>query len=101
VILLVGRSPIMSRRLAPGERRPVVLLLVAAGVLEAIFAVGFYLVIDGIGAVLTTLIVASSPVFSLAGGALFLRERIGWKLGLSAAVTIAGVLLATLARLTG
>lgn len=100
-ILLARRSSIMSRRLMPGERRGVVLLLIAAGVLEAVFAVGFYLVIDGIGAVLTTLIVAASPVFSLAGGALFLRERIGWKLGLGAAVTIAGVLLATAARLAG
>ena len=76
-------------------------LLIAAGVLEALFAVGFYLVIDGIGSVLTTLIVASSPVFSIAGGVLFFRERLGWRLALGAGVTLAGVLLATAARLAG
>ncbi len=99
VILLVRRSPIASRRLAPHERRVVGWLLVAAGGLEARFSVGVYLVIGGIGAVLTTLIVASSPVFSLIGGALFLRERVGLKLAVGAAVTLAGVLIATAARL--
>jgi drug/metabolite transporter (DMT)-like permease len=99
VILLVRRSAIVSRRLTRPERREVVTLLVAAGILEAVFAVGYYLVIGGIGSVLTTLIVAASPVFSLAGGALFLRERVGARLALGAGVTLGGVLLATAARL--
>jgi len=98
-IIWARRSPLVSRRLTPAERRAVVWLIVAAGVLEAIFAVGFYLVIAGIGSVLTTLIIASSPVFSIAGGLLFFKERLGWKLGLAAGVTLAGVLVATAARL--
>lgn len=100
VVILVRRSPLTSHRLVSGERRRAAGLLAAAGVLEALFAVGFYLVIDEIGSVLTTLIVASAPVFSIAGGVLLLRERLGWRLALGAAVTLAGVLLATAARLT-
>jgi len=99
VLVLVRRSPIASRRLEPGELRRVVWLLAAAGVLEALFSVGFYLCIDAIGSVLTTLIIASSPVFSMIGGVLFLRERVGRTLAIGAAVTLAGVLLATAARL--
>jgi len=46
----------------------------------ATFSVCYYLLIDHLGAVLTTLIVASSPIFSIAGGVALLRERLGVKL---------------------
>ena len=85
--------PLQSR-----ERRRVVALLVAAGVLNALFSVLFYVLIDQIGPVLTTLIVATSPIFAILGGMLFLRERVGARLALGVAVTLAGVFLATLAH---
>ncbi len=47
---------------------------------------------------LTTLITATSPIFAILGGVVFLRERLGAKLALAAAVTLAGVFLATLPR---
>jgi transporter family protein len=82
------------RRLTAAERRQVIALVVAAAALEVTFSVFYYLLIDHIGAVLTTLIVASSPLFSLLAGALFLKERVGVRLALGAAVTLCGVLLA-------
>ncbi len=48
---------------------------------------------------LTTLITATSPIFAILGGTVFLRERLGTKLVLAAAVTLAGVFLATVPRM--
>ena len=73
-------------------------LLVTAGALEAVFAVLYYLIIEAIGAVLTLLITATSPVFAIIGGAIFLKEPVGKRLAIAAAVTIGGVVIATLAR---
>ena len=86
----------VARRLATAAGSS--LLLVAAGVLNALFAVLFYVLIDQIGPVLTTLIFATSPIFAILGGMVFLRERVGVRLALGAAVTLAGVFLATLAH---
>ena len=47
---------------------------------------------------LTTLIIATSPIFAILGGMVFLRERLGARLALGAAITLAGVFLATLAH---
>ena len=69
-----------------------------AGVLEAVFAVLYYLIIEAIGAVLTLLITATSPVFAIIGGAIFLKEPVGKRLAIAAAVTIGGVVIATAAR---
>ena len=80
------------------DRRRVVALLVGAGILNALFTVFWYVLIDEIGPVLTTLITATSPIFAILGGVVFLRERLGAKLALAAAVTLAGVFLATLPR---
>ena len=79
----------------PADRRRIVALLVAAGVLNALFSILFYVLIDQIGPVLTALITATSPLFAIAGGVLLLRERLGTRLALGAGVTLAGVLLAT------
>lgn len=98
-IMLLRRSPILVRPLTPDERRRVVWLLVAAGALEAVFSVLFYLLIEEIGAVLTVLIVATSPVFSIVGGVVLFKERFGRRLAFAAAVTIGGVVVATLARM--
>jgi drug/metabolite transporter (DMT)-like permease len=99
VILLLPfvrwRRPWVFER--PVERREVhaaLWLMIVAGALNALFAVLFYLLIEHIGAVLTTLIVATSPVFAILGGVIFLRERFGARLGLAAAVTFVGVCLA-------
>jgi drug/metabolite transporter (DMT)-like permease len=65
-------------------------------VLEAFFAVAYYLLIDEIGSVLTVLIMASSPVFAILGGMRFLGERYNARLAVGAAVTLVGVAIATL-----
>ena len=88
------RSWVFVQPLPPGETRHALWLLVAAGALHAVFAVLFYLLIEHIGAVLTTLIVATSPIFAILGGVLFLGERFGVRLRVAAAVTFAGVCLA-------
>jgi len=96
-ILLVRRGPILVRPLA-AERRRFILLLLASGVLEVVFGVFYYLMIEAIGAVLTLLITATSPVFAILGGAIFLKEPVGKRLWAAVALTIGGVVIATLAR---
>jgi len=90
------RHRIAVRRLLRNERRLVIRLVLTTSVLEMIFAVFYYILIDEIGAVLTVLIIASSPVFAILGGMWLLGERYGWKLAIGAIVTLAGVAIATL-----
>jgi drug/metabolite transporter (DMT)-like permease len=92
--VLRRRGSLFTRRLRGRERRLAWRLLAGAGFLNAVFAVLFYLLIQHIGAVLTTLVIATAPVFAIIGGAVFLRERIGARLAAGCAVTIAGVALA-------
>ena len=68
----------------------------AAGALEAVVSVLFYLSIANIGPLLTMLIMATTPVFSIVFGVILLRERPSPRLAFAAAVTVVGVLLATL-----
>jgi drug/metabolite transporter (DMT)-like permease len=96
-IVLVRRGPLLVRPLGT-DRGRFLLLLLAAGALEATFSVLYYLIIEAIGAVLTLLITATSPVFAILGGAILLREPVGRRLWIAAAVTIGGVVIATLAR---
>ena len=98
--MLARRSSLFTMPLQGRDRRHVVVLVVAAGVLNGIFAVLFYVLIDQIGPVLTTLVVGTSPIFAILGSMVFLRERVGVKLALGAAVTLAGVFLATLAHVS-
>ncbi len=95
-LLLARRTPLTTRRLEGPRRRRAVLLLVAAGALEAVVSVLFYLSIANIGPLLTMLIMATAPVFSIIFGFVLLRERPRPRLALAAAVTVVGVLLATL-----
>jgi len=90
------RHRIAVRRLLRTERRLVIRLILMTSVLEMIFAVFYYILIDEIGAVLTVLIIAASPVFAILGGMWLLGERYGWKLAIGAIVTLAGVGIATL-----
>jgi drug/metabolite transporter (DMT)-like permease len=90
------RHRVVVRRLTRPEWRLVARFVLVASVLEAYFAVAYYLLIDEIGSVLTVLIIASSPVFAILGGMRFLGERYTWKLAIGAAVTLIGVILATL-----
>jgi drug/metabolite transporter (DMT)-like permease len=98
-IMLARRSPILVRPLVDGERRRVILLLVVAGLLEAVFSVLFYLIIDALGSVLAVLLISTSPVFSILGGVLLLKERFSRRLALASAVTMGGVVIATVARM--
>lgn len=95
-LLLWLRPPITARPLTPDARRKAVRLIVLAGLLEAAVSVLFYLTIVALGPVLAMLIMATTPVFSIVFGVVFLRERPGLRLSLAAAVTVAGVLIATL-----
>jgi len=97
-LVLAQRSPLLIAPLHGRDRRRVVVLLVGAGFLNALFAVLWYVLIDQIGPVLTTLITATSPIFAILGGVVFLRERFGVRLALGAGVTLAGVFLAILPR---
>jgi drug/metabolite transporter (DMT)-like permease len=90
------RRRVTVRRLTRPEWRLVVRFVLIASVLEAYFAVAYYLLIDEIGSVLTVLIIASSPVFAILGGMRFLGERYSSKLAIGAAVTLVGVAIATL-----
>jgi drug/metabolite transporter (DMT)-like permease len=94
--VLARRAPLLIVPLQGRDRRRVVVLLVGAGFLNALLCVLWYVLIAEIGPVLTTLIIASSPIFAILGGVVFLRERFGARLGLGATVTLAGVILATL-----
>ena len=100
IVLLAPFAIARRGRLFVGDyrrrRRSILALLVAAGVLNAVFAVLYYVLIAQIGPVLTTLIIATAPVFAIAGGGLFLHERLGRRLALGAGVTLAGVIVATL-----
>jgi len=93
------RAPLFTRRLVGPARRRMLWLLLASGALEALYSVLFYLVIDNIGAVLAMLLSSTSPVFGIAAGMLFLKERLSARLALAVAITMAGVFIATAARL--
>lgn len=93
-VLLARRRPLAARGLSAPERRRAALLLAAAGLLEAVVSVLFFLSIAALGPVLTMLIMATTPVFAIVFGVAFLRERVGLRLALAALVTVAGVMLA-------
>lgn len=99
-VLLLRRAPLAARPLTPAARRRAVRLIVLAGLLEAAVSVLFYLTIVALGPLLAMLIMATTPVFSIVFGVVFLRERPGVRLVLAAAVTVTGVLIATLDGLT-
>jgi transporter family protein len=93
------RRRILVCPISPGERRVIVWLFVVSGLLEALFSIVFYFVIEAVGAVLTTITIAASPVFTILAGVLFLKERPGGKVLFAAGVTLCGVFLATVDRL--
>lgn len=90
------RRHLVLRPLTKRERRTLWLLLAACGAIEALFSALFYLLVEAVGAVLTTITIATSPVFTILAGIFVLKERPGRKLLLAAAVTLAGVFIATL-----
>ena len=68
--LVVVCRRVMVRPLRRGERRLLGTLILASAVLETVFAVAYYILIDHIGAVLTVLVVDVFPIFSIMGGVL-------------------------------
>ena len=98
-LVLWRRPPLFTRPCPSGQRRRVLLLLLTAAVFEVAFSVVFYLLIQAIGAMLTVLVIATSPIFSILGGVVLLKERLGAKLVVAAAITLTGVFLVTIARL--
>ena len=95
-LLLTRRRPLLTRTLTAPERRRATLLLVAAGLLEAVITVLFFLSIAEIGPVLTMLIMATTPLFTIVFGVAVLRERFRLRLTLAAVITVAGVMIAAL-----
>jgi drug/metabolite transporter (DMT)-like permease len=94
--IVVARRRVLLRPLQAGERRLLVSLILASAALEAVFAIAYYFLIDNIGAVLTVLIIATSPVFSILGGVLLLKEKYNRWLAIGALLTLAGVVIAIL-----
>lgn len=90
------RARAFCRPPGAGDRRRLIGLLAAGGVLDSLFIVLFYVVVEQLGAVLANIAIATSPVFSILGGVLLLRERVGVKLALAITLTLAGVFLAVL-----
>ena len=95
-LLLARRRPLSARALTAPERRRATLLLVTAGLLEAVITVLFFLSIAEIGPVLTMLIMATTPIFTIVFGVAVLRERFRLRLTLAAVITVAGVMIAAL-----
>jgi drug/metabolite transporter (DMT)-like permease len=95
-LLLARRRPLSARALTAPERRRATLLLVAAGLLEAVITVLFFLSISEIGPVLTMLIMATTPIFTIVFGVAVLHERFRLRLTLAAVITVAGVMIAAL-----
>jgi drug/metabolite transporter (DMT)-like permease len=99
-VLLVGfviarRAPLTARTLTTRERRRMPRLVLFIGAFEGVYAIGFYLLVQNLGPVLTAMISATTPVWAIVWGAVLLRERIGLRLGVGIAVTLLGVSLAT------
>jgi drug/metabolite transporter (DMT)-like permease len=94
--IVLARRRVLLRPLRHGERRLLISLILTSAVLEAVFAVAYYFLIDNIGAVLTVLIIATSPVFSILGGVLLLKEKYDRWLAFGASLTLAGVVMAIL-----
>ena len=93
-VVAVRRIPLTPRRLSPSDRRLAVRLILVTGMLETVVTILFYLCVQHIGPVLTTLVMAASPVFAIAFGFVALRERVGLRLVAAALLTLGGVLLA-------
>lgn len=91
-----SRRRALCRPLRVGDRRRLALLLCAGGLLDTVFMVLFYVVVEKLGAVLANVALATAPIFSIAGALLLLHERLNVKLALAIAVTLAGVFLAVL-----
>lgn len=100
-VLLVRRRPVLLSGLDAGQRRRGVELLLAVGLIEAVYETVLFMIVDQIGSVLMVLILATSPLWSLAFAMLLLKERPGRRLGFAAAVTLCGVFVATLASVLG
>jgi drug/metabolite transporter (DMT)-like permease len=102
-LLLAGfvtarRTPLTARPLTSAERRRMPRLVLFIGAFEGAYAIGFYLLVQNLGPVLTAMISATTPVWAIVWGAVLLRERIGLRLGIGIAVTLLGVFLATADR---
>ena len=95
-LVATRRGRLFVRQPGRRTRRRIALLLVAAGLLNAVFSVLYYVLIAHIGAVLTMVTTATAPLFAIAGGVLVLRERFGRRLALAAGLTLLGVLLAAI-----
>jgi drug/metabolite transporter (DMT)-like permease len=95
-LLVFRRRPVLVAKVTPSQRRRVAAIVLASGALEAAYDALLYGVIDHIGSVLMVLILASAPVWSIAGAMLFLKDRPAPKMLLAAGIVLLGVLLATL-----
>ncbi len=93
-VIAVRRIPLTPRRLSPSDRRLAVRLILVTGMLETVVTILFYLCVQHIGPVLTTLVMAASPVFAIAFGFVALRERVSLRLVAAALLTLGGVILA-------
>jgi drug/metabolite transporter (DMT)-like permease len=95
--LLIGRRARARRQPPPAPaRRRVLWFLFFIGILETIWGVFFYFMVEHLGAVITGVIMATAPVFSILGGLVIWHERLGLKAGAGVVLAIAGVFIAAL-----
>lgn len=94
---MVGRRARGRRQRPPAAaRRRIGWFLAAVVVLEVVWGVLFYFMIDNLGAIVTSVLVAVTPVFSVLGGILIWKERLNLPSAGGALLAIAGVLVAAL-----
>jgi len=94
---MVGRRARGRRRPPPAAaRRRIVWFLAAVAVLEVIWGVFFYFMVENLGAIVTGVLIAVTPVFSVLGGILIWKERLNAPSAAGAALAVAGVIVAAL-----
>jgi drug/metabolite transporter (DMT)-like permease len=92
-----GRRARSRRARPPADAlRRTIWFFVIIGVLETMWGVLFYFLVENLGAVITAVMTAATPVFSIMGGVLIWKERLPFKAALGALLAITGVLVAAL-----
>ncbi len=95
-LLLTRRSRRPTRTPDAADKPRVVAFIGAVTVLEAIWGVLFYFMVENLGPVVSGVMMATTPVFAVMGGVLIWKERLDPLSWLGAALAITGVLVASL-----
>lgn len=95
VPFLLGRRGRSRRQRPPAHAwRRITWFLAAVAVLEVVWGVFFYFMVENLGSIVTGVLIAVTPVFSVTGGILIWKERLNAPAAAGAALAIAGVFVA-------